>query len=80
MPIYNYECDNCQKAVESFHGISESPPLCCGSEMRKIFDSHFMVKVKGEGGYPSRRRQVFNTTSRKHPELEHKKNTVYYGG
>ena len=49
----------------------ESNPVCpkCGSTMSRAVGSNIMVKMKGEGGYPSRRKQVFNTTMRKHPEL-----------
>ena len=49
----------------------ESNPTCleCGSIMSRAVGSNIMVKMKGEGGFPSRRKQVFNTTMRKHPEL-----------
>ncbi|KKK60774.1 hypothetical protein LCGC14_3021020, partial [marine sediment metagenome] len=49
----------------------EANPICpnCSSTMHRAIGKNIMVKMKGEGGYPSRRKQVFNTTMRKHPEL-----------
>jgi len=49
---------------------------CCGKPMeRRLFAP--MVKIKGAGGYPSRVKQIRNTTYRIHPKLEHEPNRVY---
>lgn len=60
-------------------------PICpeCKSELTKIpfYDktqSYEYVKIQGGGGYPSRQKQVRNTTYRIHPTLEHQKNTIYF--
>jgi putative FmdB family regulatory protein len=70
MPLYDFYCD-CGYRGERVVGIYEPNPLCphCQKELIKKVGSNIMVKMKGEGGYPSRRKQVFNTTYRKHPKL-----------
>lgn len=71
MPIYEFQCD-CGYSEERLIGIYDSNPVCpnCQRELIKQIGSGIMVKMKGEGGYPSRRKQVFNTTYRKHPKLD----------
>jgi len=75
LPIYGYYCSTCGEEREVFqHSMTDVE--CCGKPMeRKLFAP--MVKIKGEGGYPSRRKQIRNTTYRKHPKLEHEPNRVY---
>ncbi len=70
MPLYDLYCD-CGYETEELLEMFENNPICpkCSSIMRRAVGSNIMVKVKGEGGYPSRRKQIFNTTMRKHPEL-----------
>ncbi len=71
MPLFDFKCDGCGYTVEKFYQVYTSNPLCdCGATMRKMIGSNIMVKMKGEGGYPSRRKQIFNTTMRKHPKLD----------
>jgi len=79
MPIYDYKCDGCGYSLEKFAQIYDANPICpeCEATMRKVVGSNIMVKIKGEGGYPSRRKQIRNTTSRNHPKLEHELNRVY---
>ncbi len=68
MPIYGYRCYKCGEDVERFQHIMANVE-CCGVPMtRKMFAP--MVKIKGEGGYPSRRKQIRNTTKRIHPKLD----------
>ena len=71
MPLYEFRCD-CGYSEEKLAGIYDPSPTCpnCGKELIKQVGSNIMVKMKGEGGYPSRRKQIFNTTYRKHPRLE----------
>ena len=71
MPLYEFRCD-CGVSEERLVGIYDSNPTCpnCEATMRKMVGSNIMVKMKGEGGFPSRRKQVFNTTYRIHPKLE----------
>lgn len=59
MPIYAYECE-CGQELEKVQQIGEDAALCpkCGAKMRKQPTFPAMVKMKGEGGYPSRRKFV----------------------
>ena len=70
MPLYDFTCD-CGYLGEGLLEIYDPNPKCpdCNRELIKKVGSNIMVKMKGEGGYPSRRKQVFNTTLRKHPKL-----------
>ncbi len=74
MPLYDVVCPKCdyEKEVVLYNNSCLCPD--CGIPMKKQFPSGIMVKMKGEGGYPSRHKQIFNTTYRKHPKLEHEKN------
>lgn len=60
MPIYEFKCDSCVLELEKVQGINEDAPSCpkCGEKMRKQATYPAMVKMKGEGGYPSRRKLV----------------------
>jgi len=71
MPLYEFVCC-CGYREERVIGIYEPNPSCpnCDKELTKKVGSNIMIKMKGEGGYPSRRKQVFNTTLRKHPKLD----------
>ena len=70
MPLYDLYCD-CGYSEEGLVGIYDPNPACpnCGTTLNKKVGSNIMVKMKGEGGYPARRKQIFNTTVRKHPKL-----------
>lgn len=59
MPLYAFVCDKCKLEKEE---LNKESLLCpnCGAEMRRKF-STFMVKVKGGGGFPSRRKDAFGT-------------------
>lgn len=63
MPIYEYKCDKCEYEVDELQQIGGEAPLCseCGAEMRKKPTYPAMVKIKGMGGYPSRRKLVQGT-------------------
>jgi len=76
MPLYDYICPVCGREEEVFQHKMTSI-ICCDTPMRMRF-SPAMIKIKGEGGYPSRRKQVRNTTNRIHPKLERDPNRVYY--
>ena len=60
MPLYDYRCDTCGQTREVLimHG---EMPLCCDNTMRRLPSSLAMVKMKGEGGYPSRQHQIRGT-------------------
>jgi len=60
MPLYVYRC-TCGNELERVQAIDEEAPLCCGKMMVKQPTFPAMVKIKGEGGYPSRRRLVGGT-------------------
>lgn len=70
MPLFDFDCD-CGYSVERLVGTYDPNPVCphCQKELNRKVGSNVMVKMKGEGGYPARRKQIFNTTMRKHPEL-----------
>ncbi len=57
MPIYLYKCEQCQTKVERLLPIGGDAPICHGEGMRQVPTFPVMVKWKGEGGYPSRRKQ-----------------------
>jgi len=63
MPIYMYRCDKCVLELEKVQGISEETTLCpqCGEVMIRLPTFPAMVKIKGGGGYPSRRKFVKGT-------------------
>ncbi len=61
MPIYSYECGECLTIVEKYQPMDASAPACCGEVMRKQMTFPAMVKVKGKGGYPSRRKMIGDT-------------------
>ena len=68
MALYDLHCA-CGYTDEAvlYGDIPECPK--CGEELVKDFPLIAYVKMKGDGGYPSRRKQIFNTTYRKHPKL-----------
>ena len=78
MPLYGFYCD-CGYSEERLARFDDPNSACpnCGKELIKRIGSNIMVKMKNEGGLPSRRKQMFNTTYRKHPKLEPEKNRVY---
>jgi len=77
MPLYDLYCD-CGNIKEVYtYDLGEVVTCECGLPMERLYTGFPMVKMKGEGGYPSRRRQVFNTTSRNHPDLEHRPKRIY---
>jgi len=69
-PLYDFYCD-CGYSKEGLARFDDPNPACpnCGKELIKRIGSNIMVKMKGEGGLPSRRKQMFNTTYRNHPKL-----------
>ncbi|GEM_PF-1534220 len=52
MPIYEYECEDCQKVIEKWHSINDvSPDICeCGGKLSKII-SRTTFHLKGGGWY-----------------------------
>ena len=59
MPIYEYKCSRCELELEKVQGFEEATPCPeCGEKMVKLPTFPAMVKIKGEGGYPSRRKLV----------------------
>ena len=77
MPLYDLTCE-CGHQEEGL--VNNDLPQCpdCGATMDKEFPLIAYVKIKGGGGYPSRRKQVFNTTVRNHPKLNPDPNRVYF--
>ncbi len=62
MPIYPYRCPKCGRDTELIQQMGALPPVCCESFMERIPTFPGLVKIKGEGGYPSRRKFVKGTS------------------
>ena len=58
MPIYRYKCAKCNFELEIVQAFGATTPSHCGQEMIMLPTFPAMVKIKGEGGYPSRRKFV----------------------
>ena len=58
MPLYEYQCDICGSEVEKIKNPSDDAPVCCGQPMGKRMSAIAMVKWKGEGGFPARRKDI----------------------
>ena len=59
MPLYEYKCGQCNYHTEIvIYSITEvlTCPKC-GNEMDRLPSHPAMVKMKGMGGYPSRRKE-----------------------
>ncbi len=54
MPIYEYQCNNCDHRLEEFQKISDSPlidcPKCGKSSLEKVISST-QFQLKGTGWY-----------------------------
>ena len=63
MPLYLYGCSDCQTEIEKFQAIDGEPIPCpsCHKGMVRKPTFPAMVKVKGMGGYPSRRKMIGDT-------------------
>ena len=63
MPIYAYKCSKCNSGFERVQGLGETVSSCpeCGGVAINLPTFPAMVKMKGEGGYPSRRKFVKGT-------------------
>jgi putative FmdB family regulatory protein len=51
MPIYDMQCQTCQKVVEviTLNVNDELPISCgCGGSLKKVFDGNFGFKMSGE--------------------------------
>ena len=58
MPLFDLKCDICGNVKEdAIVWMGTEPADCCGTPMRKLPSMYGMVKWKGEGGYPSRRKE-----------------------
>lgn len=62
MPLYIYLC-KCGRELERIQPMGENNTFCpeCGMQMIKMPTFPAMVKMKGEGGYPSRRKHFKGT-------------------
>ena len=58
MPIYRYKCIKCNFELEIVQVLGATTPSHCGEKMIQLPTFPAMVKIKGEGGYPSRRKFV----------------------
>ncbi len=77
MPLFDFKC-TCGNEREVYtYDLTRIVTCDCGLQMERLYTGFPMVKIKGAGGYPSRRKQIRNTTLRKHPTLEHQPNRIY---
>jgi len=60
MPLFDYHCNICGRTREVLIMHGEAPQ-CCDTAMRRLPPSNIMVKMKGDGGYPSKRHLVKGT-------------------
>lgn len=62
MPLFDCTCNKCGQTREVLVW-SKDIPTCpdCGGELTKLPSYPAMVKIKGWGGYPSRRRMIKGT-------------------
>ena len=63
MPLYDFQCNNCGFIEEALLPMAQDSRLCpkCGGEMKRLPSYPVMVKIKGMGGYPARRKMVNGT-------------------
>lgn len=53
MPLYDYQCSNCQKVLEIRHGFNDTyaePCPACGGDLKRVFNPAPIV-FKGSGFY-----------------------------
>ena len=53
MPLYDYQCSNCQKVTEVRHGFNDShdvPCDACGGKLTRVFNPA-PILFKGSGFY-----------------------------
>ena len=53
MPIYEYECEECKRAIELFQKISDPPykyKCECGGKIKRILSNSYFI-LKGSGLY-----------------------------
>ena len=79
MPLYALKCPNCGCEIEVLQSGIEAVMCSCGSKMERIYSNPPMLIIRGDGGYPTRRKQFQNTTFRNHPQLEPGKHRAYFG-
>lgn len=67
MPVYVYECGKCLFTVDKLTPMSDEIPEIncpiCKIPMRRKPTFPAMVKIKGMGGYPSRRAMINKGTA-----------------
>ncbi|MCE5271043.1 zinc ribbon domain-containing protein [bacterium] len=66
MPIYEYQCADCNKVFEVLHGINEKPELHCescgGSKVTRVMSAGAFV-FKGSGFYATDYKNKSNGSS-----------------
>lgn len=48
MPLYDFQCDKCEKSIEVILPIEHDLPACCGAFMRRVYSGQVKIKT----GYP----------------------------
>lgn len=44
MPIYEYICESCEVRAEVLSQIGDSPPICCGTSMSRIYSGSVAIR------------------------------------
>ena len=64
MPIYEYECENCDHAFEETQGFNDKPikicPKCNKKGVKKIISGLSVIQFRGKGQYKD---QYYKTAS-----------------
>ncbi len=67
MPQYEYKCQECGWEEHRIQPVNADYPECCGRTMDKKITCPALVKMKGEGGFPARRKWIQDWTPESKP-------------
>lgn len=70
MPTYDYKCEDCEYAFETFHSMSQDPlkkcPKCSKDTLKRLIGGqNATLKFKGSGFYITDYKNSTNDSSKK---------------